>query len=111
MAETFKQRLKRYVDQPATETFGWMTWMLHNTHAAELGRARENKLYNCVYLLAHSIVQTVSETMFGLTGLEGTHFFLERFADGAIEGTKFSMISSEIHNVRNADAFNSLAIW
>jgi len=101
MAETFQQRLKRYVDQPATDTLGWMMMMLQNYHAVELRRARENKLYHCVYLLAHSIVQTVSETMFGLIGAKGTHFFLERFADGDTEDRKFSVISSEIHNVRN----------
>ena len=101
MAETFKERLKRYADQPAIDTLGWMTMMLQNYHAVELKRARENKLYHCVYLLAHSIVQTVSETMFGLTGLDGTHFFLEHFADGATEDKKFSMISYELHDIRN----------
>jgi hypothetical protein len=39
MAETFKQRLKRYVDQPAVDTLGWMTMMLHNHHVVELRRA------------------------------------------------------------------------
>jgi hypothetical protein len=101
MAETFEQRLKRYVDQPAVDTLGWMTMMLHNYHVDELRRAREAKLYQCVYLLAHSIVQTVSETMFGLPGLSGTRFFLERFADGAAEDRKFSKIAAEIHDVRN----------
>ena len=101
MAETFNQRLKRYADQPAADTLGWMTAMLQNTYAVELGRARENKLYSCVYLLAHSIIQTVSETMFGLTGLKGTEFFLNHFADGPTEDKKFSTISSEIHDVRN----------
>jgi hypothetical protein len=99
--ETFRQRLKRYVDEPATETLGWMRVMLQNTHVVELRRARENKLYHCVYLLAHSIIQTVSEAMFGLTGLNGTHHFLEHFADGATEDLRFSMVSSEIHDVRN----------
>jgi hypothetical protein len=101
MAETFNQRLKRYVDQPPTDTLGWMAMMLQNYHAVELRHARENRLYHCVYLLAHSIIQTVSETMFGLTGLQGTKFFLERFADGATADRKFSMIASEIHDVRN----------
>jgi hypothetical protein len=101
MAETFKQRLKRYVDQPAVDTLGWMTMMLQNYHVVELRRAREAKLYHCVYLLAHSIIQTVSETMFGLPGPSGTHFFLERFADGATEDRKFSRIACEIHDVRN----------
>jgi hypothetical protein len=101
MAETFGQRLKRYADQPATDTLGWMTMMLQNYHVVELRRAREGSLYHCVYLLAHSIIQTVSETMFGLVGLSGTRFFLERFADGATEDRKFSRIASEIHDVRN----------
>ena len=60
MAETFKQRLKRYADQPATDTLGWMIRMLQNYHLVELRHAREQKLYHCVYLLAHSIMQTVS---------------------------------------------------
>ena len=101
MAETFKQRLKRYVDQPAVDTLGWMTMMLHNHHVVELRRARPAKLYHCVYLLAHSIIQTVSETMFGLPGPRGTRFFLERFADGATQDRKFSRIAPEIHDVRN----------
>jgi hypothetical protein len=101
MAETFEQRLKRYTDQPATDSLGWLTVMLQNYHAVELRLARENKLYHCVYLLAHSIIQTVSETMFGLTGLAGTRFFLENFADGASEDLKFSRIAAEIHDVRN----------
>lgn len=101
MAETFEQRLKRYADQPATDTLGWMIMMLQNYHVVELRRAREQKLYHCVYLLAHSIMQTVSETMFGLDGINGIRFFLERFADGATEDRKFSTIASEIHDVRN----------
>ena len=104
MGESFEQRLKRYTDQPATDTLGWMTMLIQNEHVVELRRARENKLYYCVYLMAHSIMQTVSETMFGYTGLKGTHFFLEAFADGDSEDKKFSLISSELHDVRNVIA-------
>jgi hypothetical protein len=75
MAETFEQRLRRYADRPATDTLGWLITMLHNYHVIELRRAREQKLYYCVYLLAHSIIQTVSETMFGKAALLGTSFF------------------------------------
>ena len=102
--ESFEKRLKRYTDQPAADTLGWMTMLLQNQHVVELRRARENKLYYCVYLMAHSIIQTVSETMFGLTGLEGTHFFLEQFADGDGEDKKFSRVSADIHDVRNVIA-------
>src|ERR1700692_4355034 len=95
--ETFHQRLKRYVDKPAIDTLGWMTMYLENQPAVELKRAREAKLYFCVYLLAHSIIQTVSELMFALTGLDGTHYFLDQFADGAPPDRKFSLLSSDIH--------------
>lgn len=78
--------------------------LIQNEHVVELRHARENRLYYCVYLMAHSIIQTVSEAMFGLTGPNGTHFFLERFADGPTEDKKFSRISSHIHDVRNVIA-------
>jgi hypothetical protein len=99
--ETMSQRLKRYVDNPVIDTLGWMTMYLQNQPAVELRRAREAKLYLCVYLLAHSIIQTVSELMFGMTGLEGTHYFLEQFADGNSSDKRFSLISEDIHEIRN----------
>ena len=99
--ETFSDRLKRYADRPVIDTLGWMTMYLQNQPAVELRRAREAKLYFCVYLLAHSIIQTVSELMFALTGLDGTHYFLEQFADGAKPDRKFSLISADIHEIRN----------
>jgi hypothetical protein len=69
--ETFGDRLKRYIDRPIIDTLGWMKMYLQNQPAVELRRAREAKLYFCVYLLAHAIIQTVSELMFALTGLAG----------------------------------------
>jgi hypothetical protein len=107
VGESFEQRLKRLTDQPAIDTLGWMKMLIQNEHVVELRRARESKMYHCVYLMAHSIMQTVSETMFGFTGLKGTHFFLETFADGDAEDKKFSLISSEIHDVRNVIAHNA----
>jgi hypothetical protein len=99
--ETINQRLKRYLDNPVIDTLGWMTLYLQNQPAVELKRAREAKLYFCVYLLAHSIIQTVSELMFGKTGLEGTHYFLEQFADGSTTDRRFSLVSEDIHEIRN----------
>jgi hypothetical protein len=52
--ESFEERLRRYVDRPAIDTLGWMTMYLQNEPAVELKRAREARLYYCVYLLAHS---------------------------------------------------------
>jgi hypothetical protein len=100
--ETFKERLKRFTDGDAADTFGWMTLLLQNHNVPELRCARENKLYLCVYLMSHALIQTVSESMFGKTGLEGTRFFLRTFVDAG--GTPFSPIASEIHDVRNVIA-------
>ena len=101
VGETFEERLRRYVNQPVTDTLGWMTMYLQNQPAVELKRAREAKLYFCVYLLAHSIIQTVTELMFAKTGLDGTHFFLEQFADGTVPDREFSRISEDLHEIRN----------
>ena len=101
MAETLNERLKRFTDEPATETLGWMNMMLQTYYVPELARVREHKLYHSVYLLAHSIIQTVSENMFSQSGPEGTRFFLAHFADGSTDDKKFSTISSEIHETRN----------
>ena len=99
--ESFAERLKRYVDRPAVDTLGWMIMMFQNEYASELRPARESKLYCCVCLLAHSIVQTITELMFSRSGEAGTRFFLQHFVDGAPEDRKFSRIANEIHNVRN----------
>ena len=109
--DTFKQRLKRYTDEPAQETFGWMTMLIQSHHLPELRRARENRLYQCLYLMTHAIAHTVSETMFGYRGLTATRFFLESFVDGDPEDRKFSRIASELHDVRNVvahEAYSSL---
>jgi hypothetical protein len=99
--ETFKQRLKRYLDNDPGDTFGWMTVLMQNHHVLDLRSARENGLYLCVYLLAHATIQTISQAMFGKTGLSGTRFFLQTFLDAPSEEKHFSQIGSEIHAVRN----------
>jgi hypothetical protein len=42
--------------------------------------------------------------MFGLTGKEGTKFYLENFVDGNTTDKKFSLITDEIHDARNVMA-------
>jgi len=99
--ETFKERLKRYTDRDALDTFGWMKMLIQNHHVPELRSAREQKLYQCVYLMTHAIIQTVSENMFNKVGLDGTVFFLQTFVDPTTHGAKFSEVASEVHDVRN----------
>ena len=99
--ETFQQRLKRYVTQPDLEIFGWMAVYLQNSYLVEIEAARTKQLYLSVYLLAHAVTQMVSENMFDIVGVDGTKFFLSHYVDGADNDKKFSLVTDEIHSVRN----------
>lgn len=46
----------------------------------------------------------ISENLFGLTGKEGTKFYLAHFVDGTLENQQFSLIADEIHAARNVMA-------
>jgi hypothetical protein len=102
--ETFEKRLKRYTDENDLEIFGWLTILMQNPYLHELHLAKVNRLYHCVYLFTHAIMQTVAENMFGLKGKDGTKFYLENFVDGATPDRQFSLISDDIHHVRNVIA-------
>ncbi|HKB68726.1 MAG TPA: hypothetical protein VKC61_22885 [Pyrinomonadaceae bacterium] len=102
--ETFEQRLKRYVDQDDLEIFGWMTVMMQNVSLAELTKAVENNMYQCVFLCTQAIVQTIAVNMFRMKGVEGTKFYLENFVDGRATDRQFSRIANEIHEMRNVIA-------
>lgn len=102
--ESFKKRLKRYTDNEDLEIFGWLTVYLHNVYWSEIQTAKENRLYHCVYLLTHALMQMISENLFGLTGKDGTKFYLENFVDGDTPDTRFSLITDEIHDARNVMA-------
>src|SRR5258708_21578751 len=102
--EYFEERLKRYTDNGDLEIFGWLTLHLHNSYWGEIHNAKENRLYLCVYLLTHALIQMISENMFGLTGKNGTKFYLENFVEGEIQDTKFSLIADDIHDARNVMA-------
>lgn len=102
--ESFKVRLKRYTDNNELEIFGWLTVYLHNSYWGEIHTAKENRLYHCVYLLTHALIQMISENMFGFRGKDGTKFYLESFIDGDTPDIKFSSITDEIHDARNVMA-------
>lgn len=100
----FQRWLKRWTDENDLEIFGWMTIMMQNPYLRELRVAKENGLYHCVYLFTHAIMQTVSEQMFGLKGIDGTRFYLENFVDGDTPDRQFSQIAEVLHHVRNVIA-------
>lgn len=100
----FQKWLKRWTDEKDLEIFGWMTILIQNPYLHELRIAKENGLYHCVYLFTHAIMQTVSEQMFGLKGIDGTRFYLENFVDGHTHDKQFSLIADVLHHVRNVIA-------
>jgi hypothetical protein len=98
--EAFEKRLKRFISDDL-EIFGWMTIMMQN---GEVNKALQSGLYQCVILSTHSIIQTIAQNLFGLSGLDGTRFYLENFVDEGSGDRKFSTIAEEIHEMRNAIA-------
>jgi hypothetical protein len=102
--ESFEKRLKRYTSQDDLEIFGWMTVMMHNVTMRELRIAKENNLYQCLFLSSHAVIQTISENMFNKRGIEGTRFYLESFFDGTTRDRQYSLISDYIHDMRNVIA-------
>jgi hypothetical protein len=102
--ESFKDRLGRYTVQDDLEIFGWMTVMMQNYPLRELRIASEKGLYQCVFLCSHAIIQTISEGMFDKRGIDGTRFYLENFVDEPAKDKKFSLITEEIHEMRNVIA-------
>ena len=68
--ESIQKRLKRFIADDL-EIFGWMTIMMQN---GEVNKAFQSGLYQCVVLSTHSIIQTIAQNLFGLSGLDGTRF-------------------------------------
>jgi hypothetical protein len=99
--ETFEKRLRRYTVEDDLGIFGWLTVYLHNSYMSELWKASDHRLYHCVYLISHAVMQTIAEKMFGKSGRDATMFYLENFVDGADADKKFSLISDDIHDLRN----------
>lgn len=99
--ETFDQRLRRYTVGEDLDIFGWLTVYLQNSYMSELWAASERGLYHCVYLISHAVMQMIAEKMFGMTGRDATRFYLENFVDGTEADRRFSLISDDIHGLRN----------
>jgi hypothetical protein len=102
--ETFQQRLKRFIWNFPFEIPETLLNSISNHFLPQLRKADEQNLDMLVFLGTHAIIQTVSEKIFGKSGLEGTKFYLEHFVDGATEDRKFSLIAEDLHSLRNSVA-------
>ena len=57
--ESFKKRLKRFVDQDELEIPGWLTVSMQNYILPEIQVAKDKGLIQLLFLGTHSIIQTV----------------------------------------------------
>lgn len=103
--ETFEARLRRFLVNEPEEVFGTVLNSIHNFFNNQLEKAGERQLDELIFLGTHAVMQTVSEKMFGISGLAGTEFYLKNFVDHAtIPDRQFSAIASDIHHNRNVKA-------
>ena len=107
--EGFEARLRRFLYSRPHELISTLLNSIHNFLAPEIRIARENHLYQLVFLGTHAIMQTVCESIYGRGGDSATKFFLKEFVDGDTEDMRFSVIASELHDLRNITAHQWLS--
>ena len=102
--EDSKERLSRFLKNDREFALTLLN-SIHNLFVmTELEAAKQAKILNLLFLGMHSVMQTVSEKIFGLKGPDATKFYLEQFVDGDSTDRKFSLIANDIHEMRNVFA-------
>ncbi len=107
--ESFEARLKRFTDSSEHEIPLTILNSVTNFFLPEIQVAKEKSLDRLIFLGIHATIQTVSEKIFGKRGLEGTRFYLKHFVDGSTQDRQFSLISDDIHEMRNVVAHQWLS--
>lgn len=108
--ETFEKRLKRFLCTDVYEIPETLLNSINNHFLPEIRIAGQHKNTRLIFLGTHAIIQTVTENIFGLRGKPGTKFYLENFVDGATLDRKFSLISDDLHEIRNVMAHQWLSV-
>lgn len=106
--ESYNKRLKRLQEGSpieAVETLLHSIAFYFNNEIKETPKKYQTSL---LFLGIHAAIFTISEALFGKTGLDGYKHFLEKFIDGETEDLKFSKIASKLHGWRNNLAHNWL---
>ncbi len=99
--ECFEKRLKRFRNGTPTESIGTLLNSISNFFNNEIKEAPRNKQTSLLFLGIHASILTISEALFGKSGLDGYKYFLEKFVDGNSKDLQFSLVSSRIHDWRN----------
>lgn len=108
--EDKQKRYKRLSEGSPVEIIETLLNSIHNFFNSEIDRAASEELWNLVILGDHAVALTISEGLFGETGLTGYKKFLEKFVDEAKVGFNFSVIAQDIHNWRNVIAHQWLSV-
>lgn len=102
--ETVEERLKRFLLNSPNEIFFTILNSISNFTVPEIRSASSRDLHNLAVLGVHGVAQTISEQIYGHTGLSATRFYLENFVDRPTDAVKFSDIAAELHSFRNIHA-------
>jgi hypothetical protein len=103
--EELNSRLGRFLRHHPDELFGTILDSINNFFIPELRNAGELRLETLVFLGTHSVMQTVSEKIFGRSGETATEFYLKNFVDHpSIQDRQFSLVASDVHSIRNIKA-------
>jgi hypothetical protein len=103
--ETFRAQLKRFLDAPPVEVLGTVVGTLQRDLMPEIKTAVQDHSGYLVVLGTHAVIQLVAEKVFGMSGLAGTQFFLQKFVDDPTWPDRvFSTIHAEMHDLRSVVA-------
>jgi hypothetical protein len=101
--ESREKRLERFKKNPPVEVIETLLNSLNNFFNNEITLTTKADSFqtSLMFLGIHAVALTVSEGLFGKTGLTGYKLYLKNFVDGDTPDTKFSKIADLIHDWRN----------
>ena len=101
--ESKEKRLERFKKNPPVEVIETLLNSLNNYFNNEITLTIKADSFqtSLMFLGIHAVALTVSEGLFGKTGLTGYKLYLKNFVDGDTPDTKFSKIADIIHDWRN----------
>lgn len=101
-----EKRLKRFKDGKPIEIIETLIQSIPNFFNKEIRLTIRDNNYQAslMFVGIHAVALTISEGLFGKTGLDGYKLFLEKFIDGDSPDTKFSTIADILHKWRNVVA-------
>jgi len=107
--EDKNNRLKRFQNGSPIEIIETLLNSLDNFMNREIDISAKGECWNLVVIGIHAVALTLSEGLFGKSGITGYKLFLMKFIDIDEKGYDFSVIADDIHNYRNVLAHRWLS--